>query len=821
MSYSQKIKNLLQKMKEKKNYNKYNQKKKINIPKNGEINKDYANNIPLINEENYLNNRKKISFKNNKNIYLISNDKNYNDSNIQYIKLSDKNYLSNRKIKFNNNFIIETSYDKYKSKINDNNNINNKNININNSSKNNSSSITWNNQSNNYINYNKKDEKKLLLNKINHFNSDNKNISIISTSYHKIKRFNNSEDEIHNNKNRINNNVVYFSGMNSNKNKTKNKISSYILKDINNDSKIVSAYNTSPIEYSSIYIKNSQKRFSNESQVKDNYNNIINRNNNIKNINSRIVKRHPFKSISELFIEDKNENIYANLTDRTKSKIIKKKLLISDKDFNNQYDNDDEEKNNILKILKRNFNSSSNLRESDNHSGGKIILTMSRNSLKRKSRRKMKNDAHYAIKIQSFWRGYMLRKLIKITKELLLLFNPFINKIQKHFNNCKKKYYLYFIGNIKQYILNKSSNNKNILSNDNKIKYNKILYNKHNNNIKSEKFMKKTISSAALLNTKNGLKKNININDIKNSNKMNDIREIKIDNIFYHKKKLSFNKTENDSKTAINEDKTKMKNLNRKNNFNYNLSNKRFFKKSSIKKFYNVSPDFRNIELNIKNPLKHNIYEHTNNNLNNYSSSISIFFQTQFPENKVNSLKNLVYINKNKKPKYNIKSDIFEKIKIKIFKNFYLTLYKCLKKSAYRFYWNKLLLKLKKSKTNILYNVQKTNILKVIINKISNKIEKYYFRKYRENILVEKIKSKIFYLTDYSRANNTVFNSKQKNILKNYTNRLQPLLNIYQKYNKKFLMKNFFSKWKMKIHYNFIQIEYPLSTTRNYFSKHS
>ena len=780
MSYSQKIKTLLQKMKKIKNYN--------NSQKNSNISRNYVienNNIPLIDEEICINNMKRYPIKKYKNRYQTSNEKKHNDLKNNHMHLyENKDYKNNKKYKFNNNFIIETNYE--------NNNLYKNRSNI--------ISLSNKNNTNNIIT----DEKKLLFNKLIHINTDNSNNNIINiyTSNHKTRNLSNSEDEIHYNQNILSNNAIYLSG--ANKNKT--KLSSYILKNKNNELKIYTN-NTSPLNFSSFY---SKKNFS--SKLSKNID-ITNVNNSYKNISSRIVKRQPIKSLSELFNEERNNKITNNLNcnnTNTNCKYLKKKLLMDDKNYKIIYDNEDKKNK-----FKRNCNSTSNLRERDNHSGGKIILALDENSSRRKSR-KIKNKNYYIIKIQSLWRGYMLRKLIKITKELFLLFIPFINKIKKGFNNHKKKYFLTFKKNINKYFI-KYSNNKNISynnNNNNKIKKKTVLYSKNDNNIKKGKFMKKYITTAPLLNKDINLKKKINVREKKYEPKINDIRKIKIDNIFYQKKKLSFNKYEGDNnKILLNDNKRNISNFNLK-KYNYNLPNKRLIKRTSYKRFYNVSPDYRNIELNINNSCKNSIYEQRNN-LNNYSSSISIFFQTQFP--KINSLKNLVYVNKNKKPKNSIKSDIFEKIKIKIFNNFYLTLYKCIKKSILRFYWNKLLYKLKQKQNNAitLYNLKKRNILKSIIINITNKIKKHYFRKYRENILVEKIKKKLFYLTDYSRTKSNIFHLNNKNNV----NRSQKLKDIFLKYKQKSIIYHYFSNWKMKIYYNFIQIDFPLSSTRSKYSK--
>jgi hypothetical protein len=189
MSYSQKIKNLLQKMKQTKNYNYNNNQQNKNMPRNFV---EYKNNIPLIDEE-ICSNNKKFLFKKNNNKYQTSNHNSNNNSKPEYTKLFENN---KKKDKFNNNFIVETNYEKNKTKINESNKINTNNSFRNNFNVNN---ITYQNTGKNYLNNNSiGEEKNLLKYKISHINTDNKNISHIYSSYHKIKNLNNSDYDIPN-----------------------------------------------------------------------------------------------------------------------------------------------------------------------------------------------------------------------------------------------------------------------------------------------------------------------------------------------------------------------------------------------------------------------------------------------------------------------------------------------------------------------------------------------------------------------------------------------------------------------------------------------
>ena len=272
---------------------------------------------------------------------------------------------------------------------------------------------------------------------------------------------------------------------------------------------------------------------------------------------------------------------------------------------------------------------------------------MNENTIKRK-RKKNKNLNYYINVIQSFWRGYMLRKLIKITKELFLIFYPFSNKIKKLFNKYKQKYFTLFKSNINQFYNKKYIIKKNSPNNKNKKK--NILYNKNNKNIKSQKFIKKNINIDPLFQKDLNKSKN-NYNPITIEPKMNHIKQLKINNMLYHTKKSSLNNNDDKSRIMKNINRLKTNDPNLKIDSHNHNSNRRLIKRTFYKKFSNVSPEYRNIELNINNSLKNSIQEHKNNNLNSYSSSISIFFQTQIPESKINSINNLVYINKKKTKK--------------------------------------------------------------------------------------------------------------------------------------------------------------------------
>ena len=781
MSYSQKIKTLLKSLK------KANKNNNINISRNN----------ALINEENYLNNCKKISFKKYNNKYKTSIDNGNQEIIIDHIQLyEDKKDMNNKINKFNNNFIIETSYH---NNSNNKPNISNKKLDTSKSCKHNYNIIKTEKKKKYDSNNNSKIiEKKILFNKKNNDNKVNDNN--IYLNYKKIKHLNNSDDEVYNKQFKKSVNIKYFSSVNS----SKKKLSSYILKDSNNEIQ-VNTNNSSSFNFSSFIKK--KKYLSNPKLNKGNYIiNINTTNSGYKNITSRIIKRHPIKTLTELFNEENNyDNSNTNVNNKSKHKCLKQKLLMIDKGVNiDDYNNNSKK---MIKFKNKNYNSTTDILERDNHLGGKIILALNVNSFKKKENKNIKTYNYYVIIIQSIWRGYTFRKLIKITRELFLLFHPFINHITKTFNRYKKIYFTYFRNKIKKCFINNPIHYK-IPSYNNSIKKNKILCNK-NNNIKRNKFIKKNTNITALFNKNLNPKKNKNNKEMTILEKKNDIKKLKINNIFYHKKKLSMNNKEINKNIILTYSNKKEINDSNISSINFNhFPSRRMIKRTSYKRFNNVSPDYRNIELNIYNNSLKNSLLNQSNNLNNYSSSVSIFFQTQFPDIKKYPLKNLVYISKNKKPKNNIKFEILEKIKSKIFNNFYLTLSKCFKKTIYKYYWNQFLLYLKENQSCILRKEKISNLLKNIILESDKKIKKNYFRKYRENILIEKIKIKLFCLTDYQFSN---YNKKYLNI----NNKLKKIFDLFVKYGERKKIKYYFSIWKMKNYYNFLKIKFPMSSTKD------
>ena len=350
--------------------NNFNNFKNSNISRNDLNSK---NNKPLIKEEKYVQTTKPLPIKKNQKKYQASNINRISNDIIEYIPcvplydnyIHNPNYINNNQHLFNNNFIIETSYGKNKPKISYKNN-NNYKINIIN-----------NNQNINCSKYSNTEEQSLLfskINKINEFGSVDKNNHNIFFSYQKANCLNNSDDNENDNDNDIQMsdviNCKYRSSIN------KKKISSYILKDKYNDSNFYINNNTSPLNFSSIKNKNK----SNPKIIHDNY--ITNINNSYKNISSRIIKRQPLKTLSELLNEEKQSLVFINYNNRKKNKNVKQRLLLIDKSYNFIYDNKSKKSK-----LKRNYNSSSNIRErreTDKHSGGKIILSLNENTIKRK-----------------------------------------------------------------------------------------------------------------------------------------------------------------------------------------------------------------------------------------------------------------------------------------------------------------------------------------------------------------------------------------------------------------------------------------------------
>ncbi len=398
MSYSQKIINLLKSLK--------NTKNNSNIQR-------YSRNNALIKEENNINNCKKISFKKYKNKYKTSNNNDEQDIIIDCIKFyEDENDINKKPYKYNNNFIMETSYQNNKSKRI------HSNLHTSNSCKNNVNLIQTKNRKKSTTNNNCDHvEKKMFFSKIrnnkynNIYYNDNNNNN---------NNMNNSDDKICNKINKKIHDLKNYSSVN---NGIKKKLSSYILKNTNNNEK-QQYVNSNSLSFNFSSFFNKKK---NASNPKFNVINENNENNSYKNISSRIIKRQHVKSLTELFDDDKICKI-TKIKSKSKYKYIKQKILMIDKEYNGI------EPNNSKRQYKyRNCNSSNNIKikEVDNHSGGKIILALNEKAIKSKRKKRIKTYIYYVIMIQTFWRGYTFRKLIKITKELLLLFIPFINIIDK------------------------------------------------------------------------------------------------------------------------------------------------------------------------------------------------------------------------------------------------------------------------------------------------------------------------------------------------------------------------------------------------------
>ena len=800
MSYSLKIKNLLHNLKS--TTHTYS---KVYSSSNISRNNDYINKDNLNNDDSCANIMKPYLHKRQKQKPnpVIGYKTQMNKMIIDYVPLYEYNNFKNNKKKFifNNNFIYETNYENNKSKMsfqNNNNSSSQNNINI----IDNTNNFYFSKYKRNDSSYNLlKEEKKLLQNKIKNINNDDTNKQLIFYSYHK-----NKNTEINDYKQRNigigeYQSLRYFSGNNSNK----KKLSSYIIKDKSNEMESYNLMNSNNIPSLNFSSYNNKINFNNLSQLKkENYHT---NNNSCKSV--RMIKRQPFKSLYELIDEEKKEGIFSGLIDKNKNQYLKHQLLLRNyKRFDiSNFDNKPNRFNNS-----NIGESSENFRERDNHSGGKIILALNENTSKRKNkskrtcntRKKSKNFNFYIILIQSIWRGYTLRKLIKITKELYLLIFPFVGKINKFINKYKKNYFNDFKLIIKRYFFQKKINNKNFPMN-NKIKKGNPLSKKSNKFFKSENYLYKNnnINFSTSVNKEVNSKKYIYNKEIKNDYKVNDIKSLKINNIFYHKKKLPYDKNKMQNKIVKNIIKQKNSDssiLNKNNINNIFFSNKRIINRKSYKKFYNISPEYRNIELNINNSIKKSLQSiHLNKDKN-----------INFQERNNNSLQNLVCINEIKSPKNNIKDDMFEKIKHKIFNNFYLTFIRCIKKSIYKYYFYKL-----KNNENYSSNFEKKKkALRNIINKIRKKRIKNYFRKYRENILVEKIKTKYLNFSDFSMSKPSSCNSGLNTISSSNNTKFQKIYDISLKFQRKKLINKYFSIWKMIIYNNFIKVNLPKSSSR-------
>lgn len=799
MSYSLKIKKLLHNLK-----STNNNYAKVYNSSNISRNYDYISKDNLNNDDKCVNVMKPYLHKRQKQKFPeIGYETQKNKMIIEYVPLYEYNNFKNNNIKkyiLNNNFVYETNYDNSKSKIsckNKNNSSSQNSINI----IDNFNNFYFSKNKRNNSNYNLLKEKKLLQNKIKNNNIDDTNKKFYFYSYQKN---NNTETNDYKKRNigvGEYQSLNYLSGTNSNK----KKLSSYILKDKSNEMESYNQINSNNIQSLNFSSYNSKNNFNICKLKKENYHS-----NNSSCKSMRRIKRPPFKSLYELFDEENKSGILPGLNDKNINKYLKHRLLRIDKRYDtNNYEN----LFNNSKIDEDN----ENIRERDNHSGGKIILSLNENTSKRKSksnsntRRKSKGFYFYIILIQSIWRGYTLRKLIKITKELYLLVFPFVDKINNFINKFKKIYFNDFKLIIKRYFFQKKVSNKRFPVN-NKIKKGNVLPKKSNKFIKSENYLYKNnniINLTTSVNKEVISKKNIYNRESKNDNKANEIKSLKINNIFYYKKKPSYDKNKIQSKVVKNAIKLKNSDssiINKNNINNIFLSNKRIIKRKSYKKFYNISPEYRNIELNINNSIKKSLQSiHLNKDKNK---------NNQIQDKNINSFQRLVYVNKIKKPKNNIRDDIFEKIKNKIFKNFFLTFSRCIKKSIYKYYFHKL----KNNKNKSTNFEKKKKALKNIINKIRAKRIKNYFRKYREYILVEKIKTKYLNFSDFSLSKPSSCNSGLNTISSNNYTKIQKLCDIALKLQGKKLINKYFSIWKMIINNFIIKVNLPKSSSRRKLS---
>jgi hypothetical protein len=85
-------------------------------------------------------------------------------------------------------------------------------------------------------------------------------------------------------------------------------------------------------------------------------------------------------------------------------------------------------------------------------------------------------------------------------------------------------------------------------------------------------------------------------------------------------------------------------------------------------------------------------------------------------------------------------------------------------------------------------------------------------RKYRENVLIEKIKLKLFNLTDYEKSNNS---NRELKVLNINNNKTQKLFDIYSKYGDLNIIKKYFSVWKKNIFDDIQECYYTSSRDNN------
>ena len=507
----------------------------------------------------------------------------------------------------------------------------------------------------------------------------------------------------------------------------------------------------------------------------------VNRQNYNKNKISNFILKHSNKQLFvNTEIDNENENIIDNDYDKNNKIIQVKKLHKSLKKnksqnkfktnitpmYNNNLSEKNNKKNEVLsnpKVLHNMGNFYNFWKDNDGHTGGKINLAL--NNLYR-NKINFYDYLYYIIKIQSVWKGHILRKSLlqknaknsklnifykqktfltllfnilkkKFKKNYFQLFKERINEVKKinnkqgydinssllnHISDCYQKYY-------------KNKNGQNLLL------YNKKRLNQKKNNLKYNKNITKS------MNTPQITRQNTDLRFYKNNNKNNqdnkDIKDIKntIDFTNYKDYKplktneLSYKgyKKKNEDKNEKDDRIEKIKLLNNQN---------------GSKKYIFILPDEVNhFSINNNNMNNNNINK--DNNKNKQSANNNIINEKKNPI--TNVTKNDNNNNNNKINKY--REYIY----------FLFLLFAKIQKASHKLIFKELINSLNERKNDNLKKIKKNKLLKIIKN-IERKKMLYYFKIFKEKVLTEKIKDILL-----NKKNNNNLYPIKKNENKNLT----------------------------------------------------
>lgn len=431
----------------------------------------------------------------------------------------------------------------------------------------------------------------------------------------------------------------------------------------------------------------------------------------------------------------------------------------------------------------------------------------------------------FIIKIQSFWRGYYLRKLMLFSMKIFSKLNSIKNCINSLINKYKKYYFILFVNSFDSPASKEKDRNKQ--------KPNKI------DNKKS--FLKKNIiyvpKSKNIRNFRGGTYRKVNlkyINSFKPTN--NFITTSSVNNINIFNKKYIVSKS---GVTEINKNLTNAKGSPYKKDF-FGIEEDNFFNnKKGINNIFYISKGSNSFEIKeedlyLNNTMSFNtIVDQLNETsfIEEIRQDMKDFTQQSQIQNEINinspkaKKKRSISYNDNSTFIYEKKNLIsqFQNIQITIDKttdvkdnnekfskincsyfnnNFWIHLPLCLvkyiKKKLYGLYWKLFVKELEIKKRNKIKDIQKKFILKRFRN-ISKKTLKNYFFRYKDNILIEKAKESIFKsLKELEKKKNKSIHVQKDNAVKFNFQKIynkKILLDLILKYNYTFIVRKRLKIW--------------------------